>query len=228
MTKLIVLVPTRGRPQNVDRLQHAFHALNRADTRLVLGVDADDPELDAYQGLTLHDFVEVAVVEPAGPGMVGALNQLATIYGKQATCLGFMGDDHLPRTEGWDDVLCWAIKRQGGGVAYGNDLVHGANLATAAIMDARIPRELGYMAPPTLRHLYVDNVWMDWGRSINKLAYGNDVIIEHLHPIVGKAEVDERYELVNSGEVTDHDHAAYETYKRDQLPWDKAILEARA
>lgn len=228
MTDLTVLVPTRGRPQNVARLQGAFHQLNRADTRLVLGVDRDDPELEAYQGLTLHGFVELALVEPAGPGMVGALNQLADRYGPETVCLGFMGDDHLPRTEGWDAALCWAIKRQEGGVAYGNDLVHGQNLATACVMDARIPRELGYMAPPALKHLYVDNVWMDWGHGIGKLAYGNDVIIEHLHPLVGKAEQDERYALVNSGEVTNHDHAAYETYKRDQLPWDLAILEARA
>lgn len=223
-----MLVPTRGRPQNVVRLQHAFHELNRADTQLVLGVDHDDPELDAYQGLTLRDFTELALVEPAGPGMVGALNQLADRYDTEAACLGFMGDDHLPRTEGWDQALCWAIKHQEGGVAYGNDLVHGPNLATAVVMDARIPRELGYMAPPTLRHLYVDNVWLDWGRGIGKLAYGNDVIIEHLHPLVGKAETDERYALVNSGEVNNHDHAAYEAYQRDQLPWDLAILQARA
>jgi len=224
MTDLIVLTPTRGRPTNAARLAKAFSELCRAKTLLVLGVDADDPDLEVYQAI---DAV-VEVVEPAGPGMVGALNQLADRYDTQAACLGFMGDDHLPGTPGWDRHLCDAIGAMGGGVAYGNDLVHGPNLATAAVMDARIPRTLGYMAPPSLQHLYVDNVWMDWGRGLGKLAYRGDVVLEHLHPIVGKAELDERYELVNAGAVTSRDHAAYEEYVEHGLPLDVANLQARA
>jgi len=225
MTDLIALVPTRGRPANAARLAAAVSELSRAKTLLVLGVDADDPELEAYQRI---DAV-VEITDPTDtPGMVGALNQLADRYDTQAACLGFLGDDHLPRTVGWDALLCEAIDVMGGGVAYGNDLVHGPGLATAAVMDARIPRSLGFMAPPNLWHLYVDNVWMDWGRGIGKLGYRGDVIIEHLHPLVGKAETDERYAVVNAGSVSNHDHAAYVEYVEHGLPLDIANLQARA
>lgn len=228
MTDLIVLVPTRGRPHNVRRLQGALASLNQAATKLVLGVDTDDPERGGYEGLTLRGNVELALVEPAGPGMVGALNQLAERYVDQAGALGFLGDDHLPRTAGWDARLLAALAAQGGGVAYGNDLVHGPNLATAVVLDARIPAALGYMAPPSLRHLYVDNVWLDWGRELGKLTYLPDVVIEHLHPIVGKAPEDERYAAVNTGEMFNRDRAAYEAYVAGNLGTDLALLEVRA
>jgi hypothetical protein len=216
MTDLIVLVPTRGRIVNAARLVTAFATTCRANTLLVLGVDEDDPDLNGYRAT--GGVVEV--LTPAGPGMVGGLNQMVERFGSQATALGFMGDDHCPRTEGWDRHLCDAIEAQGGGVAFGNDLVHGPNLATAAIMDARIPQTLGYMAPPTLRHLYVDNVWLDWGRGLGKLAYRNDVVIEHLHPIVGKADNDDRYEAVNNGTMFTQDKMAYDAYVQNQLSVD--------
>jgi hypothetical protein len=219
MTDLTVLVPTRGRVANAIRLAEAMTALNRADTQLVLGVDADDEDLDAYR-----KAAPVTVVEPAGPGMVGALNQLVARHAADSTCLAFLGDDHVPRTEGWDARLVDAIATMGGGVAYGNDLVHGINLPTAVALDARLVQALGYMAPPTLRHLYVDNVWKDWGYGLGRLAYLNDVVIEHLHPIVGKAENDERYQAVNTGTMFNRDQAAYQTYCVTQLNDDLATM----
>lgn len=218
-----MLVPTRGRPLNAARLQAACAELNRAKTLVIFGVDSDDPKLNAYREVGI-----IEVVKPAGPGMVGALNQLAERYSDQAPAIGFMGDDHCPRTIGWDQHLCTAIDQMGGGIAYGNDLLQGASLPTAVVMDSRIVRELRCMAPPCLRHLYVDNVWLEWGRGINKLAYLQDVIIEHLHPSIGKSSQDEHYELVNSENAFSRDRNAFEDYAKNQLPLDIALLEARA
>ena len=222
MTDLIMFVPTRERPDNADRFMFACKDLNRANTLVMFGVDEDDPHLDAYR----ETGAQIEVVEPRGPGMVGALNQLAERYAGQATYMGFAGDDHCPRTVGWDQRLCDAIEAMGGGVAYGNDLIQGPNLATAVVMDARIPQTLGYMAPPTLQHLYVDNVWLDWGRGLGKLAYLHDVVIEHLHPLVGKAENDERYALVNNGDMFFRDEVAYRDYLAGGLEADLEKLRA--
>lgn len=220
MMELVMLVPTRGRPKNAERLDKACRELNRANTKIVFGVDEDDPELDAYR-----DVVPVHVTKPGSPGMVGALNQLAGQYWDGALNLGFMGDDHCPRTAGWDEHLCKALEGQLGGVAYGNDLIQGPNLPTAVAMDSWIPKTLGYMAPPVLKHLYVDNVWRDWGVALNKIAYLHDVIIEHIHPLVGKAPQDERYAVVNHGNIYNHDHAAYEEYIGDQFITDIRRLQ---
>ena len=93
-------------------------------------------------------------------------------------------------------------------------------------MDARIPATLGYMAPPTLRHLYVDNVWLDWGRGLGMLRYLHDVVIEHLHPIAGKADDDERYRLVNTGTMFSRDEEAYKAYLGGGLEDDLSKLKA--
>lgn len=219
---LIMFVPTRGRPVNAARFATACATTCRASTLVVFGVDSDDPNLNDYQAAGCL----VEVVDPAGPGMVGALNQLVERYASQADTLGFAGDDHCPRTVGWDQRLCDAIEGMDGGVAYGNDLIQGPNLATAVVMDARIPQTLGYMAPPTLQHLYVDNVWLDWGRGLGKLAYRHDVVIEHLHPLAGKAENDERYQLVNNGTMFGRDEEAYRTYLANGLEADLEKLRA--
>ena len=53
---------------------------------------------------------------------------------------------------------------------------------------------LGYMAPPTLQHLFVDNVWYAWGRNTS-MKYLEETHIEHMHPIAEKAEWDDVYAL---------------------------------
>jgi hypothetical protein len=211
MTDLTILTPTRGRPGNARRLRDAVTE-TAPGALLMLGVDADDADLVAYQALARPGCQIRVLAATERRGMVAALNMMASAIDPVVPFIGFLGDDHVPRTPGWDRLLCDAITAQGGGIAYGNDHVHGPGLATAAVMDARIPRTLGYMAPPTLAHLFVDNVWMDWGRGVGNLAYVPGVVIEHLHPIVGKAEWDAGYVAVN-GPLESADRAAYESYR---------------
>jgi hypothetical protein len=52
------------------------------------------------------------------------------------------------------------------------------------------------------------------------------VVIEHLHPLVGKAENDERYELVNNGGMFGRDEAAYREYLAGGLEADLEKLRA--
>jgi hypothetical protein len=63
-------------------------------------------------------------------------------------------------------------------------------------MSSSIVQALGYFCPPGLIHMYLDNFWAELGRGANCLAYRGDVIIEHMHPLAGKAEVDAGYDEV--------------------------------
>jgi hypothetical protein len=209
---LTMLVPTRGRPDNARRLLAACEATCvLPTTSMVFGVDSDDPALDGYDQCNAGRGY-VMQLEPSGqPGMVSVLNRMTDIGHYHA--VGFMGDDHLPVTQGWDKALCDALEGKPAVLAYGNDLLQGERIPTAVAMTASIPRALGYMAPPTLRHLYVDNVWADWGRGLGALTYLPDVVIEHLHPAAGKAQRDAGYEAVNAPEVDSADRAAYLAYR---------------
>lgn len=205
---MCVLVPSRGRPSNIDRLATAFATTN-SSARLIVAIDADDPLIDDYTDTARAWNFDLEVGDPSRIGPI--LNRLAPALAEQYDVVGFMGDDHLPRTEGWDTRLEAAAGEWG--VAYGNDLLQGERLATAVFIGSGIVSTLGYYVPPGLKHLYFESPWMAWGRTVESLTYLDDVVIEHLHYINGKAEQDDLYRDVNSEGMYAHDGARWAEYR---------------
>lgn len=213
------------------RLMQAW-ADTGATAALVFGLDDDDETFTEEVGQSLIDLadeldVNVTAHKAKRTDMVGTLNVLADLY-SHATYkyVGFMGDDHCPRTPKWDARMNAVLEAMGTGIAYGNDLMQRETLPTAVFMTADIVQTLGYMAPPMLKHLYVDNAWRDWGQGIKRYQYLDDVIIEHMHPQADKAEWDEGHIRVNGPEMWDHDVEAYRVYCADHELGDLTKLRA--
>lgn len=225
MPELVVVVPSRGRPEAAAQLAAAFAETCTADTLLQFAVDDNDPQQGEYL-----DLVTVGVGYNAGSSrtMNEALNRAATqdvaSYGPFA--VAFMGDDHRPRTKGWDTAYLAALHELGTGVVYGDDLFQGQNLPTQCAMTADIIHELGYMAPPPLTHLFLDNFWMTLGFAAGCLRYLPGVVVEHVHPAAGKAKWDADYARVNSSEMYRKDEAAFKAYMAEQFPADLAKVKA--
>lgn len=227
MTALAVIVPTRGRPENAARLAAAFRETDALDAVAVFVADEDDPELPAYRDLLESGRISRLMTVPGnGRGMRSALNYAARRYADVYEAVGFMGDDHLPRTANWDDRILDALDSLQPRVVYGNDLLQGPNLPTAVFMQSRMIRAMGCMAPSVMRHLYLDNFWKHLGEQLGGLVYLDDVIIEHLHPVNGKAAWDERYVAVNAPEVDHADRAAWIDY-RDGDGFESALRAVR-
>lgn len=214
------VVPSRGRPENVKRLAQAFKKTEaRADLWVV--IDDNDWERKAYEKNAEEFDYGYLVIENTSTGMAQPLNKGVEILMDDSQYdhyqyFGFMGDDHLPRTSYWDYMLSLAIPYNKNGIAYGNDLLQGANLPTACLMNRQIVEHLGGMVPPHFKHLYLDNFWRKLGEDIGGLFYKPDIIIEHLHPVARKSEMDIHYARVNSQEMYDHDRAKYEEYIASQ------------
>lgn len=215
MSDLLVIVPSRGRPHNIAELHVAWAETAHRDGRLLVAVDDDDPALPEYQRVCDLIGVELEV----GPRLrlTGTLNKVAIEHAPRHKAIAFMGDDHRPRTVGWDTQLMAELDRLGTGFVYGNDLLQGERMATAVAMTSDIVSALGYMAPPQMVHLCLDLVWVEWGKAIDRLAYLPDTVIEHMHPAVGKAVNDSGYDEANSPAQTAADHAAYEAYRLGPL-----------
>lgn len=228
---MAVLVPSRGRPKNVARLIREWDLRQDYDTKLVIAVDSDDPRLPEYEALEL-DGAQLVVGGRRRLG--GTLNALAPLLAGLPwgdwlpsvayDIVGFMGDDHVPRTPAWDHQVRAAMVP--GGVVYGNDLIQGAALPTAVFMDSRIIRTLGWFVVPGMTHLFMDNLWKTLGEQLGTLRYLPDVIIEHVHPIAGKAEWDAGYVEANDGAVWEHDEAIYREWVAFQMPADIAKIKA--
>jgi hypothetical protein len=213
------LVPSRGRPQNAARLLMAFQATCISDTALTFCVDDDDPTLAEYK-----DIVESARYVNAGI-TVGERIRMGPTLNKNAVkvaraypndIVGFMGDDHLPRTAGWDTTLQYELDEMKVGIWYGNDTIQRGAIPTAVAMTANIINELGYMVLPGLIHMYIDNFWKALGDGSQTLRYRDDVIIEHIHPLAGKTAWDAGYIEVNDGKIYEHDGLLFQAYVQSQ------------
>lgn len=226
MTDFVAIVPSRGRPEAAIALARAFADTCTADTALTFAIDADDPRRDDYHD-GLRGMPNVAhIIEQTSGTMVSALNFAAAVASKSAFAVGFLGDDHCPRTHGWDQAYLDALKELGTGLVYGNDLLQGGSLPTQVAMTSDIVRALGYMAPPALRHMYVDNFWLTLGRAADCIRYLPDVIVEHRHPLAGKAQWDEGYMRVNDRAVYRADEQAFAEYVQTRLADDAAKVRA--
>lgn len=219
MKSLTILIPSRGRPQNIQQLLEVWKDTVTMDTNFVVLVDEDDP--------TLEDYLKLPIDIRVGPRLRigGTLNALAPEVAMTSRNIGFMGDDHRPRTKGWDETFIKELDNLKVGVVYGNDLFHGENLATAVAMTSNIVSTLGYMCVPGSIHLFLDNFWMEIGRGTN-ITYFNEVIIEHVHPFFQKAPSDNTYIEANSPEVWDADKQTFEQYVVNGLQNDLKKLKA--
>lgn len=208
---IIVLCPTRGRP---SALREAAASLVETryygDTQLLAVIDADDPTADEYIGQANPGYRYI-IPEHSG-GMVAALNAAAKMVGNEATILGFIGDDHRFRTKCWDEAIEKALVKPG--FAYGDDgFRRDGDIPTQIFISSEIVAALGYMALPDLYHLYVDNAWRALADGASALHYLPDVLIEHMHPLIGKAEWDEGYKRVNAPAVYLRDEAAFQAWR---------------
>lgn len=235
MTDLVVIVPSRGRPDAAAEMAQSFRETCSGDTHLLFAVDASDPARDEYNLRLGGARTETSVRVDDSNNMGEALHLAATYVTDDPMpglpysvpfAVGFAGDDHRPRTQGWDKAYLDALREMGTGIVYGNDLLQGENIPTQVAMTSDIIRALGYMAPPTLVHLYFDNFWKVLGNGAGCLKYLPDVIVEHMHPVAGKAEWDDNYRRVNSTAMYEHDSAAFDEWLRKSMVEDVAKVRA--
>jgi hypothetical protein len=216
---LAMIVPSRGRPAAVKDMADAFLETRQLNTtRLVWAVDRSDPKLRQYKTAvtrTRDPLISLLVV--AGGTMVAALNEAAAelTADQQVEAVGFLGDDHRPRTRGWDAAFLTALREPGVGMVYGDDLFSSDFVPTHIAMRSSIIYALGWMVHPDLRHMYVDTLWRDLGNTAGVLRYLKDedpartVVVEHMHYQNGKAAEDAGYKRVNAPEVYSADEQVF-------------------
>lgn len=218
---LTVYVPTKGRPDNALRLQEQFYKTIRLNSRIVFINSDNDQKRDRYTGLN-----ESITVSPGKPGFVDPLN-LGYLQDRREVysfAVGFMGDDHMPRTDGWDEIFINRLIKLESGFVYGRDGLQDAAIPTYIVMTSDIPLTLNFMTLPSLMHLYADNFWLDLGRAINRIEYLPEVYIEHMHPAVGKSISDAGYTFSGDFALDQRDKAVYNQYVKHDLEGHAQIL----
>lgn len=214
------LIPTRLRS---DRIADHAESLRRTLTGygdVMYIIDGDHENEAKY----FHNTLPYLCHPGPWRGLSATLNLYATVWAKTYRAIGFMGDDHFPRTVGFDAELHWAATADTDpAVAYGSD-GSPAMIPTYWVMDSRIISTIGQMVPAVLRHNYIDNYVADLATGADALREVKNVLVEHLHPLWDKAETDPSYELSSAHHNRMADMVNYTEYKKAQLPRDIVLL----
>jgi hypothetical protein len=103
-------------------------------------------------------------------------------------------DDIRFREKSWDLVVQFHVDQLPPdriGMVYGRDGAHNQNLATHGFYTKEWTDVLGWLIPPYFTCDWADQMLFDLGGMINRRVYDERIYNEHMHPALGKAEVDQ-------------------------------------
>lgn len=212
--KILIFVPTRDRPKRLKEFLDSFNKYTEGNSLVVVGVDRDQYEL--YSPVLRNRNVFCVMTD--GEEFVEKVNRMhqAVIDWKMHEYYYLMSDDFVIESP-FESEMLRAGNMNKPFMGFGDDGIKGEALATAVMMSREIPDSIGYINPPTLQHLYCDNVWTEWGKELNCLYYFKDIKITHNHFTKNPKVIDDLYKQSNNKEVFDRDRTAFENYMRDQF-----------
>jgi glycosyltransferase involved in cell wall biosynthesis len=195
MPELSILVPVLRRPHRVKPVMESIRKAT-PDAQVFFLCDPDDEEeIEAVLSHPEADFL-------APGGRYSAKINLGVTL-TEAPLL-FFGADDLEFHEGWFEAAKEKLTK-GIGVVATNDLCNARVMRGELATHPLVTREytkLGTIDDPTkvlhegYEHEYVDREFSETAQHRNAFAYAEDAIVEHLHPLVGKAPNDELYDRI--------------------------------
>ena len=186
-----LLLPTRKRPDNIQRLWLSVldTADNVSDIEMILAVDDDD---DSYDNLELLNNPNIDLQKY--PRMVLSEYWNRCYERSEGDILMHCGDDIIFRTKGWDTIVKNAIDAYEDKIVfvYGNDGsgVHDGRFGTHGFVHRNWAESVGYFEPSYFSSDYNDTWLNDVAKMIGRHQH-IDILTEHMHPDLKKAEYDE-------------------------------------
>ncbi|MCQ8127409.1 hypothetical protein [Methylomonas rivi] len=161
---------------------------------VILYADEDDP---ASHSLTSTDFSVTTIIGPAKS--MGGYNS-ACLDKARGDIIILANDDMVVQTKGWDDEIARfdAASEDKIYLAYGNDLFKKKGLCTFPILSRRTCELLVEPYPIAYGGAFIDVHLFDIFKRLqyagfDRIRYMEDLIFEHLHYRVGKADCDDTY-----------------------------------
>lgn len=222
MTRSLWIVPSRARPTRLHAMLTAGLRLD-PDADFAVCLDEDDPTLAGYQMIRagLGKRWPGRIIWQTGPRgtMPSWTNKVAgSSVAAAYPALGSIGDDHIPKTEGWAAALAAALP--GAGLTFGDDLHQHGDLPTCWLESRVVIGALGWMCLPGLTHFFADTVVGALGAR-----YVPEVVVEHRHPVWGTAPQDGTYADASPSYIADQ--AVFEAWSFGQANDDRLVV-ARA
>lgn len=217
--KGLFFMPTRNRPASLSRFFDAYRATGATVAgRIVLNLDDWQANGPAYIAVNIP--ANWAFVPVQADSMCDAMRRMWPLM-KELEWVGWIDDDMLPETPGWDKLMVEALT--GTNFVSTNDCWQAraepeeGRMCGAWAFSGELLRAVGYLVPQHLAKSYVDDVWEMIGRQARCWTPRMDITTRHLHPTAGLANPDDTTDQVNKH--WDNDTAAALNWRRDQAPF---------
>lgn len=187
--KISLLVPTRGRPDWLDRFYKSAMAMAEHPEQVEVVVYIDDDD-DSYDKMNLPRLVKVR-----GPRIVLSQMWNACWENARGEYYGHMGDDIVFRSKHWDTMVTGAIDAHSGKIAFvwGNDHSPESQrnvFGTHGFIHKNWTDVVGRFVPPYFVSDYNDTWFNDLANMLNCAVYIHEIQTEHMHFSMGKSKID--------------------------------------
>ena len=225
MSDLLVMVPTRGRRANCERLLKSFRETASPGTDIAFIIDDDDEA--TYEGMDWGNALH-GVLSPRGT-LREKLNQTAAAMRDAYPVLLWTGDDHVfhPPKEGqepWDTAMLATLDDMGGHGWVYPDTVRRRDVPEIWMADTALITDLDWFFPPAVNQYYADNIIGELAKRAGLIRFCPEAVIEHLHySIHPGVERDATY-LEAEGTYGQADLKAFNQWRTDHLSIQAAVL----
>lgn len=195
MSKFSIICPTRNRITNLIRfISSVDNSVSDKDKlEYMFYVDSDDSMTQTFLAAKKEQDNRINVVVGERIIFSQMFNEIAL---KSTGDILFMtGDDILMQTKDWDLLVEKEFSKVKDKllVVSTRDGIQNEKIATHSFIGRPWLETLGYLTLGIFPGDYVDNWLTDVARGISRLIYRDDIFVEHLHPNIGKGQLDSTY-----------------------------------
>lgn len=216
MADLLIIVPTRRRRARLETFLDAFDATRQADTDLMVVTDDDD---DSCDGLALPPAAALITMPRAS--LSAKVNPVARVGAGIYPAVGYLGDDTICETPGWDSALLSYLSTPG--IAYPEN-GRRRDVCEHQVISSPIIAALGWYFEPSLRHYWTDTVLTDLGNAAGCLRYVAEAVITHRHYDCGGTYDATYAESVEAN--GNRDQVAYAAWREERMAADVQKVRA--
>jgi hypothetical protein len=178
--KILWICPSRKRPERLERLINSWKKATTNLSDLLIVIDSDDDSYNKLMEIYKEPIWEIT--EPAVGSFLHLINSKALTYSTEYRYIGFMEDDIVFETPGYEIKFINKLKKLGKtGIVHAMDGVDKRKFVSIPVVNSHIIKTLGWFSPPCLKSLWADNFWREMANYLGTYYKFEDVMIRHYH-----------------------------------------------
>lgn len=178
--KILWICPSRKRPERLERLIKSWKNTTTNLSDLLVVIDSDD--ISYKELITKYPEIIWEITEPVFGSFLHLINSKAVKYSTEYQYIGFMEDDIVFETPGYESKFITKLKELGKtGIVHAKDGIDKRKFVSIPVVDSHIIRTLGWLAPPCLKSLWADNFWRQMANALGTYYKFEDIVIKHYH-----------------------------------------------